>query len=587
VPASGLLIAAIAVVHVFVSHFAVGGGLFLVLAEHKARAGADVALLAFVRRLSRFFILLTLVFGALTGVGIWFTIGLVHPAATSTLINTFVWGWAIEWTFFAAEIAAAMVYYYGWDRLSPRTHLTVGWIYFAAAWLSLVIINGILSFMLTPGAWITTRSVWDGFFNPTYWPSLVARSFVAIGLAGLYALFIAAWTRDAAIKAKIARYAGMGWVLPMAIALPLALVWFLTAAAGAGAPVQEVFGASSEKVGALLTAVVSGSESGHPIAQRATLVALVASILAAVVTVVFVLLRSQQYGRITTTVLMLLGLAAFGGAEFAREDLRKPFVIGQFMFVNGVRLPAAPGVPAPPPGTAAAPGEDHLSTDALNRNGVLRSALWTGEGPAARANARAGQAGPHEGEAVGSGFSRTIAQGREIFRLQCRACHTEDGYLAIRPLARGMSAAAAGGLLNRLARPVDAAGQAVAWNDPNLRLTTWRGRRMPPFVGTAEERRALALYLAVLGGASAEGAAAAGGGEQYFEEHCSVCHGPDGDFQIGGRGRTADALHEMLGRLPEVNEMMPPFEGTDELRRAVAEYMATLDKPASARDGGR
>ena len=37
-PAPGLLIAAVAIVHVFISHFAVGGGLFLVLAERKARA---------------------------------------------------------------------------------------------------------------------------------------------------------------------------------------------------------------------------------------------------------------------------------------------------------------------------------------------------------------------------------------------------------------------------------------------------------------------------------------------------------------------------------------------------------------------
>jgi hypothetical protein len=36
VPARGLLIAFIAIVHVFISHFAVGGGLFLVLTERKA-----------------------------------------------------------------------------------------------------------------------------------------------------------------------------------------------------------------------------------------------------------------------------------------------------------------------------------------------------------------------------------------------------------------------------------------------------------------------------------------------------------------------------------------------------------------------
>jgi len=116
IPAGGLLIATIAILHVFVSHFAVGGGLFLVLVERRARRDGDDALLGYVRQHSRFFILLTLVFGAITGVGIWFTIGLVNPAATSSLINTFVWGWAIEWTFFVTEIAAAMVYYYGWDR---------------------------------------------------------------------------------------------------------------------------------------------------------------------------------------------------------------------------------------------------------------------------------------------------------------------------------------------------------------------------------------------------------------------------------------------------------------------------------------
>jgi hypothetical protein len=125
-PASGLLIAAIAIVHVFISHFAVGGGLFLVVTERKARREGDAELLSFVKLHTRFFVLLTLVLGAMTGVGIWFTIGLVHPQATSALINTFVWAWAIEWTFFVVEIAAAMVYYYGWDKLSPSTHQARG-----------------------------------------------------------------------------------------------------------------------------------------------------------------------------------------------------------------------------------------------------------------------------------------------------------------------------------------------------------------------------------------------------------------------------------------------------------------------------
>ncbi len=557
-PAAGLLIAGVAIVHVFVSHFAVGGGLFLVLAERRARRREDAALLAFVRRLSRFFVLLTLVFGALTGVGIWFTIGLVQPAATSALINAFVWVWAIEWTFFVVEIAAALVYAYGWDRLDPRTHLAVGWIYFAAAWASLAIINGILTFMLTPGRWLVTRSLWDAFFNPTYWPALVLRTLGAVGLAGLYALAVAAWTRDPELKVRVARDAGLGWIAPAAVLLPAATVWYLTAAAGAGVPVREIFGVTGDGLAALVRAIAKGAASGHPVAQRAAGVAVAACALLAAGTAAIVWGRPRRYGRGAAASLMLLGLAAVGGAEWVREDLRKPYVIGRYMFVNSVRLP--------PPATAARDrvAPDPFAIDALNARGVLAASLW----------GRPGVEPTNTGDP-----DRLLAAGRALFVRECAACHTIDGYLGIRKLVSGRSAAALSGVLARLARPVDAGGRPVGWDYPDLRLETWRGRRMPPFVGTAEERRALAAYLASLGGASAARAAAATLGERYFEEHCGACHGPGGDFPIAGRGRRLDELIDLIGRLPEVSELMPPFEGTDAERRAVAEYLAGLEAP--------
>jgi len=42
---AGLLIALVAILHVFVSHFAAGGGLFLVLTERRARRKSDAAML--------------------------------------------------------------------------------------------------------------------------------------------------------------------------------------------------------------------------------------------------------------------------------------------------------------------------------------------------------------------------------------------------------------------------------------------------------------------------------------------------------------------------------------------------------------
>lgn len=129
----GLLVVLIAVFHVYISHFAVGGGLFLVLAERKAHRENNPHLLEYVRRHARFFLLLTMVAGSMSGVGIWFIISLLNPAATSILIHTFVFAWAAEWVFFLIEIVALFLYYYTFGRMNHRRHLLVGWIYFGAA----------------------------------------------------------------------------------------------------------------------------------------------------------------------------------------------------------------------------------------------------------------------------------------------------------------------------------------------------------------------------------------------------------------------------------------------------------------------
>ena len=51
----GMLIALVAVLHVFISHFAVGGGFFLVVTESLARRQNDAALLKYCRRHSSVF----------------------------------------------------------------------------------------------------------------------------------------------------------------------------------------------------------------------------------------------------------------------------------------------------------------------------------------------------------------------------------------------------------------------------------------------------------------------------------------------------------------------------------------------------
>ena len=103
------VVALIAIFHVMISQFAVGGGFYLAFAERKARREGREDWLEVIRGHSKFFLILTGVFGAVSVVGIWFAIGLASPESTSTLIHNFVFGWAMEWCFFIVDSSEKFV----------------------------------------------------------------------------------------------------------------------------------------------------------------------------------------------------------------------------------------------------------------------------------------------------------------------------------------------------------------------------------------------------------------------------------------------------------------------------------------------
>jgi mono/diheme cytochrome c family protein len=375
---AGLLMALVAGLHVFVSHFAVGGGLFLVLTEWKARRSNDKELLGWLKAHTKFFVLTTVVFGAMTGVGIWFTIGLISPTATSDLIHIYVWGWAIEWVFFFLEITAALLYLYGWDKLEPRLHQWYGWIYFITAYASLVVINGIITFMLTPGHWIENHRFWSGFFNPTNWPSLAFRSCICLALAGIYALITASVQKDAALKARIVRWAAL-WTVPSLALLPLFAWWYirrippdLWASARGAMPTGTMF--------AGLACVLLG------------------------VTLLLALLALAWPKRLHLAFALVVALVAFGAMdsfEFVRESVRKPYVIENYLYANS--LYAGPMA-----------GDGGFTVDKVSDAGVLKSARWV----------KIRELSP----------GNQVAAGREIFRVECASCHTPDSYRGIHQL---------------------------------------------------------------------------------------------------------------------------------------------------------
>jgi cytochrome bd-type quinol oxidase subunit 1 len=371
-----MVIGIIAILHVFVSHFAVGGGLFLPLTERKAYRENNPALLEYVKSHSKFFVLVVLVFGAVSGVGIWWSIGLVNPEATATLIHVFVWGWAIEWVFFIVEIAAAFIYYYGWDRLAPRTHLMVGWIYFGAAWASLLVINGILTFMLTPGRWIETQTFASAYFNPGMLPSLVVRTAVCVALAGVYALITSSAVSDVALRNEVVRYAAQ-WLLIGTLFIPFAGLWYISTLPSmareismGAAPAVTVFAGLSIFLSALVVAFTYFGPFQRP----------------------------RHFNLVFAFLLAVLALSTTGVTEWVREAVRKPYIIYDYMYANSLRL---------------------ADVERVREQGVLKSARWV----------RQHVVDPNA-------LERT---GEEVFRVECASCHTVNGYNSIRFAVKGWS----------------------------------------------------------------------------------------------------------------------------------------------------
>jgi cytochrome c2 len=367
----GLLMAVVAIAHVVVAHFAIGGGLVIAVTETLAVWRDDPEYRELARRGSLVLILFSTVFGAISGVGIWVVAGLISPAAIASLIHNYVWGWAIEWTFFVVEIVAALVYYATWDRISKRAHLFVGWTYFVAAYLSLVVINGIITFMLTPGRWLETHAFWDGFFNPTYWPSLLLRTGICIVMAVVFLGFTARRGTESE-QPRLLRYLGSWLVIGGLISYAGYRWWEGTLPD----TVLGLFRGDSPTVAALAST------------RSLTLWALAVTILGGLL-LLLKLPRAVQ--AVAVVVVAVAGVTFFGGYERLREGTRKPFLIHSHMFSNGLAVDDIEGV---------------------NERGMTAHSGWV----ALRA---------------GDGVE---AHGRAVFRAQCASCHTLDGYQAIRPL---------------------------------------------------------------------------------------------------------------------------------------------------------
>ncbi len=491
-----LIIAFVAIIHVVVSHFAVGGGLWLVLTEKKGYREKKDYIVDYVKKHSKFFLLLTMVFSALTGVGIWFTIALIHPDATSHLIHTFVFAWAIEWVLFVIEIVTAFLYFYNFGKISKKLHLLIGWIYFFAAWGSLLVINGILAFMLTPGKWLATQNFWDGIFNPSYLSSTVFRTFLCFALAGSYGLMTATRKFKGEQKNELVKYNGKWIFWSLAGLIPSAFWYYSTF------PVQSKEG-------------IAGSSKIMVISLWHLVISLAIFIL---FLLFFYLWKTEKFGFKSSIAMFLTIFVFFGAFEFIREAGRKPYIIKDYMYSTGIKV---------------------ADFETVKSQSVLRNSKWTEIKEVTQEN--------------------IVKAGGEIFRVQCYACHSL-------------------GMKNNINKKM------ADWDYKKIKriIGSLKGITpfMPGFAGTEIEKEALAkwFYYEANGKLPQEEipSEVTLDGKALFESFCSDCHENSTDDPLFLKTLNITGIDEMmdiLSRLNELNEDMPPFEGNDQEKKALAEYI--------------
>jgi cytochrome bd-type quinol oxidase subunit 1 len=375
-----MLIPLIAVPHVIVAQFAVGAGILLADLVRHAHRDRNAEALSYLHDLARVFVLITLVFGAVTGVGIWWTIGLASPETTSALIHTFVFGWAAEWAMFILELVAAFAFYYLWDRLAPREHILIGWIYAGAAWVSLVLITGITAFMLTSGGWTPQHNFFTAFFNPSFVPQTLLRTGGSIVIAALGIVFHVSFRAEpSALKNSVVRTVSQ-WAVVGMVLIAAGGAWYMMAMPDHAqlnlirAPLLLImtalnFAVTLLVIGALAWGIISGARWITPP---------------------------------SALLLLLAGAIATTTGEFVREGARKPYRIENYLIAPGVLVSQIP---------------------ALQNDGFIAHSRWL---HFFLQNDRKAD--------TGNDAAKRVKAGEAIFQYHCSSCHAEFGYNGMLPI---------------------------------------------------------------------------------------------------------------------------------------------------------
>lgn len=432
-----LIIGLIASLHVLINHpLAVGAYPLLTWMEwwaHKHNR-PDIDRLAY--RITFIVFIVTTTVGAMTGVGIWLSTSLLAPFAIGSLLRVFFWGWFMEWLVFISEVVLICWWFLSWKKADTpqkkKKHIRIGVALSIMSWLTMALIVAVLGFMMKPGEWNQTHAFIDAMTNPLYAPQLGFRTFIALMMGAVFVWFAAffftkrkgRFNEDNGRLRDWVVYRMSHVVLVSLLATYLFGTWYW-------GRIPDTMKANSSV--ALLTQEFM---SWH--GQFQTLLGWTILVFAAIG--LGGLGGSFLIPRWALLIPSFMGIWLLGHFERAREFMRKPWVIGEYLYSNGVH-------------------KDELAF--LQSEGLLKHATYVKHREVTEAN--------------------KVECGQDVFMLACSRCHSTTGLNSVLDKFTAMY------------------GADKAW-DSNGMMLFIKGMHqtrtfMPPFPGNEKEADALVAYI--------------------------------------------------------------------------------------------
>ena len=239
----------------------------------------------------------------------------------------------------------------------------------------MAIIVAILGFMMDPGSWLENKTLFSGFTNPIYFPQLIFRTPVAMMMGGCFALMLTMYIlkKNNPEKPKIIRFISL-WIIqwtPIAALGAFIYYWFIPRLMIGNMPVAIGTQAFQTWYSSLVWVIAGTVGIGLLVST-------------------FGLIAPRRLPKHLMIVPLLASFLFLGTFERLREFIRKPYVIGEYMYANGILVEEYP---------------------LFQQEGILKHSSFSEISEITEKN--------------------KLQAGQDVFYLSCTRCHTTHGINSI------------------------------------------------------------------------------------------------------------------------------------------------------------